>query len=368
MIFNYFSIFIGFILFYYLFNKFPELSNEKQKRDLSLKQYSISIIIPARNEEINLPHIIEDLKKQNYKIHEIICVDDGSTDNTKNIIMKEKLKYIKISNLPKGWKGKTWACQTGAIQASGDLLLFIDADVRIAPIGLRNLVNHYENYGNPISIQPYHVVNKNHEYFSLFFNLIQICSTHLSVYKAKKQTGFYGPVLLISRNIFLENKGYNAVKNSVIEDYDLGKLYNRIDIPIDLLMGNKSFQFKMYPNSFSEVIEGWSKNFAAGAISINLKFFILIFFWIVYLSALPIEIARSFIYHNYILSLITIAVYFLTIIKIYYTSKKIGSYPLFISIIYPIYLLTFHLIFFYSFIGTYIIKSTKWKGRNMKDQ
>ena len=366
MVFNYFSIIIGFIFFYFLFHKFPLLEDEEKNISESLNNHSISIIIPARNKESNLPNILKDLKNQNQKIHEIICVDDDSTDSTAKIIKESRVNYLNINTLPNGWKGKTWACQNGAKKATGDLLLFIDSDVRLSPSAIKCLLSHYEKNGNPISIQPYHTVEKKHEYFSLFFNLIQICATSLSVYKAKKHIGFYGPVLLISKELFLKNGGYEAVKNSVIEDFNLGKFYNKKNIVIDLIMGGKHIKFKMYPNSFFEVFEGWSKNFSSGSISISLNLFALIFFWIVYLTVLPFEFVHSFIIKNYFLSLLTLIIYILTALKINKSAKKIGSYPLFVGVIYPIYLLVFHLIFFYSLLGTYVFKTTKWKGRNMK--
>jgi 4,4'-diaponeurosporenoate glycosyltransferase len=366
MIFNCFSIFLGFIFFFYLFHKFPKLDTELNDCDKTLADQSISIIIPARNEELNLPNILHDLKNQNYNIHEIICIDDDSTDATAEIIKNSDAKYLNINTLPDGWKGKTWACQNGAKKATGDLLLFIDADVRFSTNAIRSLINQYDKNGNPISIQPFHTVEKKHEYFSLFFNLIQICATSLSVYKAKKHIGFYGPVLLISRKLFLDNGGYEAVKNSVIEDFNLGKYYNKKNIKIDLILGGKQISFKMYPNSFSEVFEGWSKNFSSGSISISLKLFIFIFFWIVYLTVLPFIIVQSFLLKYYILFALTIIIYLLTVIKLNNSAKNIGSYPIVVSIIYPIYLVIFHLIFFYSLLGTYVFKTTKWKGRKLK--
>ncbi|MGH4038492.1 MAG: glycosyltransferase [Sphaerochaeta sp.] len=367
MIFNFISIILGFSFFFYLFSKFPLIEDEVDQEDRHSKDPLVSIIIPARNEELNLPNLLNDLDNQKYKIDEIICVDDDSTDATAKIIEDSGAKYLNINYLPSGWKGKTWACQNGAKEASGDLLLFVDADVRLSPSAVKLLVKHYKKYGNPISVQPYHNVEKKHEYFSLFFNMIQICSTSLSIYKAKKHVGFYGPVLLISKNLFLKYDGYEAVKNSVIEDFNLGKFYNSKHIVIDLLMGGGKIKFKMYPNSIFEVVEGWSKNFSSGAISIKLSLFVLIFFWLVYLTVLPYEFFRSIVNKNYLLTLFTLLIYILTIFKMNSSLKKIGSYPFIVSIIYPVYLLFFHIVFFYSLFGTYLFKTTKWKGRNMKE-
>lgn len=99
MEFNYYTIIIGIMISLIVFFKLPKL--KKANTDTHLK---ISVIIPARNEEDNLPAILGDLKKQSYNIHEIICVDDNSTDATAQIIQEYDAKYIKLEGLQKDGK------------------------------------------------------------------------------------------------------------------------------------------------------------------------------------------------------------------------------------------------------------------------
>ena len=222
MDFNYYTIIIGIMISFVLFFKMPKL--QKNNTDTHLK---VSVIIPARNEEDNLPAILGDLKKQSYNIHEIICVDDNSTDATARIIQEYGAKYIKIDGLPKGWKGKPWACQQGARAAKGEVLVFLDADVRLAESAISSLAYRYEASGKPVSVQPYHAVKKPHEFFSLFFSLIKICGTALSIIGIKKTFGLYGPVFLIQKKLFDRYGGFEAVKDDVAEDLNLGRFYKQ---------------------------------------------------------------------------------------------------------------------------------------------
>ncbi len=93
-----------------------------KKRILKSKEYSVSIIIPARNEERNIPHIIKSFPKFG-KNQEFIFVEGGSTDNTWNEIKKTKVKAYKQRS-----KGKADAVRLGLSKATGDILMIYDAD------------------------------------------------------------------------------------------------------------------------------------------------------------------------------------------------------------------------------------------------
>jgi glycosyltransferase involved in cell wall biosynthesis len=74
----------------------------------------VSVIIPARNEEHNLPTLLRSLATQPLKPHEIIVVDDGSTDRTAELARQLGAMVVASKPLPEGWRGKTWACHQGA--------------------------------------------------------------------------------------------------------------------------------------------------------------------------------------------------------------------------------------------------------------
>ena len=107
----------------------------------------VAIILPARNEEEFLPKCLATLIDQDYSNYEIIVIDDSSEDLTPKIISKyakQNSKIIPVSARPKpdGWMGKNWACMEGYQKATGELLLFTDADTKHAKNVISLAVSH----------------------------------------------------------------------------------------------------------------------------------------------------------------------------------------------------------------------------------
>ena len=105
-------------------DKFENSSNQNPK---------VSIILPARNEEKFIGKCLESFVNQDYPNYEIMVIDDSSDDKTWEIIEKyakksDKVVAVKAESKPDGWMGKNWACIEGFKRATGDLLLFTDAD------------------------------------------------------------------------------------------------------------------------------------------------------------------------------------------------------------------------------------------------
>ena len=107
---------------------------------------SLSVVIPARNEQIALRRAAESLLAQDYPRVELVIVDDRSTDQTGQIVAElaaahpGRVRAITVEHLPDGWLGKNHALWLGARAASGDWLLFTDADIRFRPGALRTTV------------------------------------------------------------------------------------------------------------------------------------------------------------------------------------------------------------------------------------
>jgi len=105
----------------------------------------ISVLIPARNEELNIEACLESLQRQDYPNFEILVLDDGSSDNTANIVARiaakdNRIQLIRGDPLPEGWAGKPFACHQLAQRAKGSWLLFVDADTTHAPHMLRSVL------------------------------------------------------------------------------------------------------------------------------------------------------------------------------------------------------------------------------------
>lgn len=93
----------------------------------------LSIILPARNEAANIEAVVHSILQSSYPSFELIVVDDQSTDNTAERALATggadpRLRLVRGVDPPSGWFGKPWACRQGSLVATGELLLFTDAD------------------------------------------------------------------------------------------------------------------------------------------------------------------------------------------------------------------------------------------------
>ena len=108
---------------------------------------SISVVIPARNEQRKIEYALRSVLEQDYAGLEVVVVDDRSTDDTGEILdrmarTEERLRVLHLEELPDGWLGKANALQRGADEADGELLLFTDADVMMEPDAVRRAATY----------------------------------------------------------------------------------------------------------------------------------------------------------------------------------------------------------------------------------
>ncbi|MCV0410244.1 glycosyltransferase [Nitrosopumilus sp.] len=192
----------------------------------------VSVILPARNEEEFISKCLDSLIDQDYKNYEIIVIDDSSEDNTQKIIYKYAEKHSKVIPIiarpkPDGWMGKNWACMEGYKKASGDLLLFTDADTRHSQNVISLAVGHLTSFNlDALSAIPKMMT------FDFWTKVtLPMISTFLhsrfsalNVNNPAKKTGyFFGSFFILKKKTY-ENVGmHEGVKNEIIEDGALGK-------------------------------------------------------------------------------------------------------------------------------------------------
>ena len=207
----------------------------------------VSIILPARNEEGFIGKCLDSLIKQDYENYEIIVIDDSSDDATGEIISeyaKRDSKIIPVSARPKpeGWMGKNWACMEGYRRATGELLLFTDADT-----------NHSKNV---LSLAVAHLISFNLDALSaipkmLTFDFwtkitLPMISTFLhtrfsalNVNNPSKKTGyFFGSFFILRKKTYEEVGMHEGVKQEIIEDGALGKKVKELGYKIKMVRGD----------------------------------------------------------------------------------------------------------------------------------
>jgi len=320
-----------------------------KREDQNLKDYKISIIIPARNEEINLPKILSLLEKQTYKPYEIIVVNDNSEDNTEEVARKFNVKVISLhEDPPEGWVGKNWAIWNGYLESGGDLLLFLDADVEPREDFIEVLLESYERYKGLVSCWPYQRFEKFYEHLNFIFNLGAVITM-----SSLGKEGAYGPVMLISRKDYERVGGHLEIRDKVVEDFYFGNLCMKKGINVTNLLGGEHVRFRMYPGGFWDLLEGFTKNTSQAISSLSLKKFL-------YLLAWFYGILGSSFYDG-----VFNIFYLLFVFQLYIFTRKLGDYNILDSLLYPLHFLFFLFVLIYSTVKGSFLKSVSWKGRKI---
>jgi 4,4'-diaponeurosporenoate glycosyltransferase len=349
--------FLGFLFLF----RIPQCKkSSKNRRTPAL----LSIIIPARNEEESLPHLLTSLQKNKGVAYEIIVVVGQSDDRTEEIATRSGVRTIKSAPLPKGWLGKSWACYQGAQVATGDLFIFLDADTLIEKNGLQKLLDTYRESDGVISVQPYHKTKRLYEQLSSFFNIILMggMGNFTVLGNLIKPIGLFGPCVMMSRKQYLTSGGHLEVKDEVVEDLALGNKLKQQRVPIYGYSGKGTISFRMYPGGIGALTEGWSKNFATGATKTYIPLTLMIIAWIGGGISATINVIEAISDINSPLIFVWVAAYFAYAMQIYWMLIRIGTFRFYTALLYPIPLLFFLGVFSRSLILIFIMKRVRWKG------
>ena len=192
----------------------------------------VSIILPARNEEEFLSKCLDTLIDQNYPNYEIIVIDDSSEDSTWKIISeyaKQSTKVIPVSARPKpeGWMGKNWACMEGYKKATGELLLFTDADTKHSKNVISLAVSHLLTFNlDALTVIPKMVSLDWWTKITLpmISTFLHTRFSAVRVNDPTKKTGyFFGSFFIITKKTYDSVGTHEGVKQEIIEDGALGK-------------------------------------------------------------------------------------------------------------------------------------------------
>lgn len=318
----------------------------------------VTVVVPARNEAENLARLLPSLAGEGPDVA-VVVVDDQSTDGTADVARAHGARVVATEGPPDGWTGKAWACATGARQATGDVLVFVDADVVVEPAGLARVVGEQRRRGGLVSVLPWHDVPRPHEQLSAMFNVVAPMAVDAFTPLGERQRarGAFGPCVALDRELYERSGGHSApnVRGAVLDDVELARAVQAVGSDVHLFGGRGSgFRFRMYPTGLAPLLEGWTKNFAGGATTTRPLTVLLVVTW---LSGL---VAASFAPGPYGLVYAAYAAQFLVLLR------RVGGYSPLTAVLFPIPVLFFVLVFVRSVVRTFVRRQVTWRGRSIR--
>ncbi|QKS71010.1 glycosyltransferase [Paenalkalicoccus suaedae] len=253
----------------------------------------VSILIPMRNEEANVERLMKSLQKLTYSHIEVVVLNDGSTDNTGNLLEQAKdqwdqLTVINGKELPEGWVGKVHACHQLSLQANGDFYLFLDADVTVHPKLVERSLAAFTPQTGLISGFPHYPLKSVFgfmlipmQHFLVFFHLPILLANKTNWQAA---TAAHGAFMMYRREAYIKMGGHERVKDSLVEDIHSMRAMKQSGYKATIVNNTNSLSCFMY-NTSKEVWQGFSKNFFPGLgrsvlVVIALSFLYLILFFL----------------------------------------------------------------------------------------
>lgn len=321
-----------------------------------------SVIIPARNEEHNLPRLLDSLWQSSVTPHEVIVVDDSSQDATAAVAAAGGATVLAARPLPAGWTGKTWACFQGAEIASGDVLVFLDADTWFSPQGFGRLLSAYAAQRSDlfaVSLLPFHDLRASYEELSLFFNLLM----------AFGAGGFgllgggllFGQSLVISRALYDKSGGHAAVRRQILENVALADRIEAVGGKCACLGARGVLNVRMFPDGFKQLWESWVKAFADGAAASDGRILALSISWLSALSGIFLVL----LFASGPMRWAAASLYACSAIEVWWLVRQIGRFSLFTCALYPVALLFFFALFAQSLVRRTFKRQVTWRGRRL---
>ncbi|MBD3165403.1 glycosyltransferase [bacterium] len=230
---------------------------------------SVSVLVPARNEEQNILGCLQSLRQQEWPFLEILVLDDRSSDRTASIVrdiarQDRRVRLIAGKPLPDGWTGKNHACYQLAGEARGDLLIFTDADVRHAPTAVKRTVGWMERHQlDMASVFPQQITKTAAE--KLVVSTVDLLLYALLPLWLTLKTPFVtmaaanGQWIAFRREAYQQVGGHAAVRDRVVEDVELSRLMKRHGRRILTGAGTGEVFTRMYRGA-REVRAGYRKN------------------------------------------------------------------------------------------------------------
>ena len=233
---------------------------------------AVSVLIPARNEAANIGAAVAAVLANGAIALELLVLDDGSTDGTAAIlagIADPRLRVISGPALPAGWSGKQHACAVLAQAAQHDLLVFTDADVRLAPDALVRMAGFMERHPTVglASGFPRQIVRTWSEQLLLpLIHFLLVGFLPIAAMRRSLSTALgagCGQLFIARRDAYAKAGGHAAIRASLHDGLTLPRAFRRAGQMTDLFDATALASCRMY-GSAAELWAGLGKNATEG--------------------------------------------------------------------------------------------------------
>lgn len=325
----------------------------------------VSILIPARDEEMNIPNLLQSILDQDYQHYEVIVLDDHSSDRTLEICEKfavsdKRFRVLAGKELPKDWLGKNYACYQLAQEAKGKFLMFLDADETIADGLINNTVHRMRFYRLDllslftnqimITLGERMIVPLMH---FILLNLLPLRLVRLS--KSPAFSAASGQFMMFHADNYKENQWHEQVRNKVVEDIEIMRSIKALGFRGEALLANGYIFCRMY-RSFRGAFRGFSKNLLAAFNNSIIGLFLYLF--LVILGPLAVAYILSAELLFFAIALIILSRVMISLMSDQNVWRNI--------ILHPLQLLSLIFIAVIA-VKKYFTKTIVWKGRPIRN-
>lgn len=240
----------------------------RRPQSVLLTEPSVTVLIPVRNEAENIAELIDSLTKQSHLSSlEIIFIDDSSTDSTSKLLKTAvsegaTIKVLNAPALPTGWLGKPWALQQGYLIARGEIIVTLDADVRLQPGAIAQSI---AMMGDRDFISPYPKQIAKTFSERLVQPLLQwswMTTVPLRLAERSSRTSLAvanGQFFLVKKSVLDLIGGFQTIAPEVLDDMKLARALIATGAHGGVADGSSLAQTRMYKN-FGEIKAGYGKS------------------------------------------------------------------------------------------------------------
>lgn len=256
-----------------LFRRLPQAEKQAETVDKSAHSHSLSVLIPARNEEQSIAPCIQSVLSCSWPNLEVLVMDDDSIDNTRSIceaIARQdgRLRVLAGEGPPSGWNGKQYACWQLAQASRGEWLLFLDADVRLSSDALPRLATQVTS--EPIDLLsgfPRQVTKSWSERLMIpLMHFILLGYLPLARMRSSPGPEFAagcGQLFVAGRDAYITCQGHQAIASSRHDGIKLPRAFRKHGFRTDIFDASDIASCRMY-HSATEVTRGLLKNATEG--------------------------------------------------------------------------------------------------------